>query len=124
MTWKQPEMLLLKDDPTSFPAGKIRLVNISERMILVQLGDPKARPTPKIFGVPAGKSTQKPLKVGKNQIRVGYLDANGQKQWIWSNQVRLLQNQRIQTFFYKAQGEDPRQPVLFHFTPEPLPRLP
>lgn len=124
MTWKQPELLLLKDDPSSFPAGKIRLVNVSQRNILVQIGNPNANPAPPIFGVRAGKETQKDLEVGVNQIRVGYIDRNGRQQWIWSNQVRLLRNQRLQTFFYQAQGENPRQEVLFHFVPEPLPRLP
>lgn len=124
MTWKQPKMLLLKDDATSFPAGKIRLANVSDRMILVQIGDPEAKPTPKIFGVPAGQAVQKPLKVGKNQIRVGYLTARRTKQWIWQNEVVLQANQRLQTFFYKAQGKDPRQRVLFRFVPEPLPKLP
>jgi hypothetical protein len=30
----------------------------------------------------------------------------------------------VQGFFYKAQGKDPRNPVLFHFVPEPLPKVP
>lgn len=125
MTWEQPKMLLLNDTASAFPAGTVRFANVSDRNVLVQIGNPNARPTPRIFGVKPGQSTSKPLKVGNNQIRVGYLAPGNRKVWIWTNQVRMLQNQRLQAFFYKTQGgAEARQPVKFHFTPELIPRLP
>lgn len=122
MNWNNPKMMLLKDDASSFPAGNIRFTNVSDIMVIIQIGDWNAKPTPKVYGIRPGKTSMKPLKVGKNQIRVGYAGPGGSQRWIWSNQVRLLENQRIQGFFYKAQSKDPRNPVLFHFVPEPLPR--
>jgi hypothetical protein len=65
----------------------------------------------------------KKLQVGQNQLRVGYLDARKQKKWLWSNKLLLPAKQRLQTFFYKAQGKEPRHPVLFHFMPEPVPKI-
>lgn len=121
MNWNQPKILVLKDDASSFPADHIRLANVSDRMVLVQLGDPDAKPTPKIFGIPAGKAVQKALEPGKNQIRVGYLTDRRRKQWIWEHEVTLQANERLQTFFYKARGKALRQNVLFRFVPEPVP---
>lgn len=124
MTWNNPKLFLLKDDPSSFPAGNIRFTNVSDTMVIVQIGDWNAPRPPSVYGIPPGQTSMKPLKVGTNQIRVGYAGPGGSKRWIWANQVRLLQNQRVQGFFYKAQGKDPRNPVLFHFVPEPLPKVP
>ena len=122
MNWDSPKLLLLKDDSSAFPAGQIRFTNVSDIMVIIQIGDWKARRPPKVFGIPPGKTSLKPLELGKNQIRVGYAGPGNSKKWIWSNQVSVLRNQRVQAFFYKAQGKDPRNPVLFHFIPEPVPR--
>jgi hypothetical protein len=122
MNWNSPKMMLLKDDISSFPAGKARFVNVSDVMAIVQIGDWSGATKPKISAIRPGTSFVRPLEVGDNQIRVGYLGANRQPVWIWSNQIPLLKNQRVQAFFYKAQGPRPRTPLLFHFAPEPLPR--
>lgn len=126
MNWANPKMLLLKDDKSSFPSGKIRFANTSDRMVIIQIGDWRASKPPQIFGIRPGTVSIKDLKVGNNQMRVGYTEAGGAKNWIWSNQIRILGNQRVQAFFYKAQnanGKPPSQKVLFHYLPEPAPRF-
>lgn len=122
--WNKPQILLLDDSPEAFPVGTARFVNVSEYLVLVQIGDPDDLPPPKIFGLPAGKAIQKPLRTGNKQIRVGYLKPNKERRWIWSNKVNLGENQRLQAFFYKAQGKNPRQRVKFHFTREEPPEMP
>jgi hypothetical protein len=122
MNWNNPKMKLLKDDSSSFPAGNIRFTNVSDVMVIIQIGDWNSRRPPSVYGIKPGQTSMKPLKVGKNPIRVGYAGPGNSRRWIWSNQIRLLEKQRVQGFFYKAQGENPRHPVLFHYLPEPLPR--
>lgn len=115
MNWQNPRLLLLDDGPITFPAGTVRFVNVSDRLVLVQIGETDAQSAPKIFGIPTGKAVQKPLKPGKNQIRVGYLTAGKRKQWIWQNEVSLDESERGQAFFYKADGEDARPSVIFRY---------
>lgn len=117
MLWDQPQMLMLKDDAATFPKGTIRFVNISDKVVIVQLGD-GARP----FGIAAGGTSIKPVTQGVNQIKVGYQTANGGQKQIWQNQIRVLANQRVQCFFYKARPEKGKDAVKFHYLPEPLPR--
>ena len=125
MSWNDPKMLLLKDDATSFPTGKIRFVNVSSETVVIMLGDPKKdRPKPTAFGLAPGKSVQKDLKVGKNMINVGYVLANGGRKSIWKNEINVLKSQRVQCFFYEAQDPEATDAVRFHFTPEPIPRIP
>ncbi|MEN8772871.1 MAG: hypothetical protein ABF379_03100 [Akkermansiaceae bacterium] len=116
MTWNNPKMLLLKDDPSSFKAGEIRFVNVSDKTVLVKLGKTA-------FGIAPGKTAIKPIKEGVNPILVGYLEGNTQKE-IWENQIKVLSKQRVQCFFYKAQDAKATGAVRFYFAPEPMPRIP
>lgn len=120
MLWDNPKMLLLSDDPSSFGAGQIRLVNVSDKVVIVQLGGDGNRP----FGIAAGGTSMKPLKPGVNLIKVGYQTEGGGQKEIWQNQLKILPNQRVQCFFYKAVPEPGKDAVKFHFTTEPLPRVP
>jgi hypothetical protein len=122
MNWNKLKMVLLNDSPTAFPTGVARFVNVSAHLMLLQIGDPRAQPSPKIFGVPVDRVIQKPIQFGNNQIRVGYLDKGNQKKWIWSGEVNVAENQRLQAFVYKA--ENTRHPVLFHFATEVPPEVP
>lgn len=120
MLWDKPKMLLLRDDADSFPIGNIRLVNVSDKVVIVQLGGERSRP----FGIAAGKSSIKQLQPGVNLIKVGYQTANGGQKQIWENQIRILPNQRVQCFFYKAVPQPGKDAVKFHYNTEPLPSLP
>ena len=116
MNWNNPKMLLLPDDPSSFKSGEIRFVNVSDKTVLVKLGK-------KAFGIAAGKTAKMPISEGKTPILVGYLEGQVQKE-IWQNEIKVLSNQRVQCFFYKAQNPRSTGAVRFHFAPEPMPKLP
>jgi len=122
--WKFPKTLFLKDDAESFPAGYCRFVNLSEELVIVQIGDRLKTPRPKVFGIRPGTTLLRPLKVGKNQLRVGYTDAEGATKWIWANLLTLEPGQRVQSFCYQTKDRKHRQKVLFHHAPESIPTLP
>lgn len=113
MNWKQPKLLLFNDTETAFPAGTIRVINVSNRNVLLQIGSEKAQ----IIGIRPGKSTRQPIKPGTPLIRLGYQDAKGNKQWPESNRKKVLSGQRVQAFAYKPLKAKPH-PVTFHIVPE------
>ena len=118
MTWEKPQMLMLRDDPGAFPVGQMRFVNVSDSVVIVQMAGIKA------FGLAPGKSAMKPVKIGSNPIKVGYKTADGGSKAIWKNNVKVRSGERVQCFFYKAQGKKPRELVKFTSMPESLPTLP
>jgi len=118
MSWDKPVMVMLPDDSSSFPAGKMRLVNTSDKVVIVQMAG--QRP----FGIAPGKISIKPVKVGDTPIKVGYQTADGGSKSIWQNVVKVGNGERVQCFFYKAQGKDPRNAVRFLSFPESLPKVP
>lgn len=118
MSWEKPKMLLLRDDGDAFPAGQMRFVNVSDKTVVIQMAGVKA------FGVAPGKSSLKPIKVGNTAIKVGYLTEGGGSKAIWQNNVKVMRGQRVQCFFYKAQGKNPREAVKFHTSPESVPSPP
>ena len=118
MTWEKPQMLLLRDDADAFPVGKMRFVNVSDKTVVIQMAGVAA------FGVAPGKTSLKSIKVGDTAIKVGYMTADGGSKAIWQNNVKVQRGQRVQCFFYKAQGKNPREAVKFHTSPESVPSLP
>lgn len=118
MTWDKPELLMLRDDRDAFPVGQMRFVNVSDSVVIVQMAGSKA------FGLAPGKTAMKPVKVGSTGIKVGYKTADGGSKAIWQNNVKVRSGERVQCFFYKAQGKKPREAVKFVAKPETLPALP
>jgi|TARA_B110000914_G_scaffold192108_1_gene178991 hypothetical protein len=118
MTWEKPKMLMLRDDADAFPVGRMRFVNVSDSVVIVQMAGTKA------FGLSPGKTALKPVKVGLTAIKVGYKTADGGSKAIWQNNVKVRRGERVQCFFYKAQGKKPREAVKFTTMPETLPSLP
>ncbi len=118
MSWDEPRLLMLGDDAKSFPVGQMRFVNVSDSTVVVQLDGVKP------FGIAPGKVSMKPLKVGSSAIKVGYVPEGGGSKAIWQNNIKLQSGQRMQCFFYKAQGKKPRDAVKFHFASESVPSLP
>jgi hypothetical protein len=117
MTWEDPQMKLLPDDAASFPAGQMRFVNVSDKTVVIMIaGSPP-------FGLAPGKVSMKPVKIGNNSIKVGYVPEGGGSKAIWENDVTVEQGQRVQCFFYKAQGKNPRDAVKFQSKPESAPAL-
>jgi hypothetical protein len=118
MSWDKPIMVMLSDDAGSFPAGQMRLVNTSDKVVIVQMDGKQP------FGIAPGKVSVKPVKVGDTPIKVGYQTADGGNKSIWQNVVKVGNGERVQCFFYKAQGKDPRNAVRFLSFPESLPKVP
>ncbi|MFT6863708.1 MAG: hypothetical protein ACJAVK_002269 [Akkermansiaceae bacterium] len=114
------ELVTIKAGADSFPVGRIRWVNVSNKVLMVQWGGAKARP----FKIASGKSVMKPIVVGETFLRVGYLDGNGRVKEIWCNKVTVRGNQRVQCFFYKADPENGKKAVKLYFIPEAIPKLP
>jgi len=118
MTWEQPRMVMLADDANAFPAGQMRFVNTSHLVVIVHIAGSKP------FGLAPGKVTTKSVKLGDNAIKVGYKTADGGSKAIWQNTVKVGKGDRVQCFFYKAQGKDPSQAVRFLSFPEAIPKPP
>ena len=115
MSWTSPKMMLLNDSADALPVGSIRFVNVSDLKAIVKVGA-------KSDVIQPGGTLVKPLKEGDNPILAGYYDKDGAVFMIFQNSVKLLQNQRVQAFFFKGQGDKPRTDVKFISFPEPLPR--
>ncbi len=118
MTWEDAKIKMLPDDAKAFPPGNMRFVNVSDCTVVVQMAGVKP------FGIKPGKTSLKPLKDGSTPIKVGYVPEGGGSKAIWQNNVKLLKGQRVQCFFYKAQGKNPRDAVKFHYVAENVPKPP
>ena len=120
MSWDNPQFLLLRDDAASFPAAKVRFVNTSEKMVLFRIGK-SAKPT--TYGVAPGGASVKQLKVGANQIWIGYKDAKGKiTDYPFKMDIVIKNNERAQFFFYKPQAKNPRKPFLIFKKVEQVPK--
>ncbi len=130
MSWNNPKLLLLEDDQTSFKPGEIRFVNISEKPLEIRLGAVPTDPTERIkfefLSVGPGEFKVISIKEGLNRIGVSYLErgSEGGRRLVWDNQFRVLSNQRVNCFFYKAQDAKATGPVRYRYAPEPMPKLP
>lgn len=122
MLWNKPKMLLLDDDGKSFPAGQMRFVNVSEKVIYVRIGGRRGQ----VFGLAPGKPTIRDLKVGVNLIKVisNNPQSNEPEELVWESQFTINANQRVQSFFYKALPRKGAKPVKFQYSVETVPKLP
>lgn len=115
--WNDPKLLLLDDSAEAFPKRTIRVTNVSEQSALVQIGSPKGR----IFGIRPGKAHQKPVEGGASQVRLGYLALDKRIVWIWSGQMEMAEDQRLQIFLYHSM--DSANPVKMHYQVDTLPAV-
>lgn len=112
MTWFKPKLMVLPEDLSSFPLGKARFVNTSPYEVAVKLGTAQA------FAVPPGKTVYKTLKVGETMASIAVKNAAGAYKKILNNNISMRPKQRVQAFFYKAQGKNPKAPIKFFIKPE------
>ena len=112
MTWLKPKLMVLPEDLSSFPLGKIRFVNTSPFEVAVKFGEERA------FPVKPGKAIYKTLKVGETQAVIAVKNSAGAYKRMLTNNITMGRKQRIQAFFYKAQGKSPKSPVKIHIKPE------
>ena len=107
--WFNPKMMMVPHDLSIFPLGSIRFVNVSHCSALVRFGNEKADV------IAPGKVLLKKLKQGNHPVLVGYLvpGKNNVREVIFQNELMMKPKQRIQAFFYQAQGKNPRKAVKF-----------
>lgn len=103
--WSRPRSMLLPEAATTFPAGSLRLVNLTATTIAVVLGAERTALTP-------GQVVVKPLATGSDvPLQLAYSDAAGNVRRFHSTTVMLNEGERGQIFIHRADGERPRQPV-------------
>lgn len=88
--------------------------------------DPTERPQVETFAVEPGKVVIKHIKEGLNRIMFNYVEQGSEagKRLFWDNQFRVLSNQRVNCFFYKAWDAKATGPVRYRCAHEPMPKLP
>lgn len=91
---EKPKVLVVDDSAESFSAGKIRLVNTTDQIVWVRLGE--KRP----FALPPGKSGQAVVEDGKGSLTVGYLGEDGTAKMIWKNMIVIKKGERMQGFVF------------------------
>ena len=119
--WDKPRWLLLSDGP-EFGAGKLRLSNLSPVEVRFIIGEEKIALTP-------GKVHLLPLPVGRDvPVQIAWIDASGNAQRIYSSALVQNEGERGELMVYRADGEQPRQPLkvlpLREKAPEPPPAAP
>jgi hypothetical protein len=103
--WDRPRALLLPENPEVFPAGSLRLVNLTAAPMAVILGSERLPLSP-------GQVLVKPLQVGEDvSVQLAYNDAAGSVRRFYSSSVLLNEGERAQLLIHRADGEKPRQPV-------------
>ena len=112
MTWLKPKIKVLRDDLTVFPLGTMRFVNLAHLKVLTKIGD--AEP----LLVEPGATVVHPIPQGGVTVQVTAVVGDGEYQRIFNNDVVMRENQRVQSFIFKAQSPPPANPVKFHFRPE------
>ena len=113
MTWFEPKIKVVADDLASFPLGTVRFVNVSQHTAVVNIEGSKTSQAVKPGGVLIKK-----LNAGNNAMLIGYRVGKNQPVAIYRNNFTLKPKQRIQAFFYKAQGENPRKAVNLFYRAE------
>jgi hypothetical protein len=115
--WDKPRWLLQSDGP-EFNAGKLRLSNLSPVEIRFIIGEEKIALTP-------GKVHLIALPVGRDvPVQIAWIDASGNANRIYSSAIVQNQGERGELMVYRADGEQPRQPLkvlpLREKAPEPI----
>ncbi len=118
MNWTNTKMLMLADDLEALPLGHIRFVNVSDMSVIVKIDKQQA------FAIAPGKSKNLALPQSSTPVLLGYKSKDGRIVRIFENNMRIGTRQRIQGFFYKAQGKRVDQAVKFVSIPEAYPRPP
>lgn len=119
--WDKPRWLILSDGP-DFAAGKLRLSNLSPVEIRFIIGEEKIALTPgkvHLIAVPIGRDVP---------VQIAWVDASGNAQRIYSSAIVQNEGERGELMVYRADGEEPRQPLkvlpLRERAPAPPPAAP
>jgi hypothetical protein len=115
--WSKARSMTLADDVTSFPAGNLRLVNVSPWPAIVKFKGKSYKVAPyKTARLRGGVLQQIPVKV---QVQ----DNNGKLVTIFNTAVSQQATERTNLIIYRADGRAPRRPAKVRLLREPA-RLP
>lgn len=117
-TWEDPTAMVLRSNPTSFPAGSIRLVNLDSRPVRVQIGNASFDVAP----TRATLATSDKLPAGKLlPIRAANPGKDGPL-WIMRTGIRHDTSGRTNVIFYPSRKKDEAAKVVWYaqFDPESL----
>lgn len=107
-TWDSVRSIVLPDDATSFPAGRVRFVNASPLLVNVSFQGKNIamKPGQVIFRQSAegGAITDEPLQVA---VR----DAKGRTKRIFDSAISQSRGERTNVIIHWADGENPRRPA-------------
>lgn len=117
-TWSTPAILLLPDDPISFPAGRVLFLNLAAVELPVQLGNEKFSLLP---GRPISRDTG---AVRGLAFKAAHLAAGGRPVFFFRGEILLNPGERALALLYAADGVQPRQPLKLLFLKERAPALP
>jgi len=116
--WDKPHCLILPDGP-EFAAGMLRLTNLSPVEVRFIIGEEK-------FALPPGKVHGFPIPLGRDvPLQIAWVDPSGTTKPIYSSAIVQNEGERGELIVYRADGEQPRQPLkvlpLRERAPEPPP---
>jgi len=117
--WDKARWLLLPDGP-EFGAGMLRLTNLSPVEVRFNIGEEKIALAP-------AKTHTLQVPIGKDvPVRIVWIDAAGNGQRVYSSALVQNEGERGELIIYRADGEQPRQPLkvlpLRERAPEPPPK--
>lgn len=117
-TWDAARALTLPDDATTFPAGSLRILNISRTPANVVIGEEKLILLP-------GKSVLRQIPTGSPlPFEIHLAATNGPLKRLYAADIQQNAGERGMALIYEADGENPRRPVKVSVQREPAPPLP
>jgi hypothetical protein len=117
-SWEKARSLVLSDDPVSFPAGSVRVVNISPATVRIVIGNEK-------LILNAGKSFLRVLPKRVEQLfQILLPTASGSLLRLHSGVITQNPGERSFVIVYRADGESSRRPLKVKVQREPVPPLP
>jgi hypothetical protein len=103
-TWQAARSLAVADDPTTFPAGSVRLINLLPTTSRFAFAD-------RTLDVKAGSALILPVPQSTTPVQISVLDAEQQWRVIYQSAISQNPGERGNVILYKADGVSPRSPV-------------
>lgn len=116
--WDKPRALLLPDGQ-EFKAGTLRLTNLAPVEVRFIIGEEK-------LALPPGRIHGLAIPIGRDvPVQIAWVDPSGNAKPIYSSAIVQNEGERGELIVYRADGEQPRQPLkvlpLRERAPEPPP---
>lgn len=118
-SWDKAQSMTLPDDVKAFPAGSVRIVNVSPWPVGIDFDGQAGQ-------LPPGKVLLKPARRGvlKNApLKVAFKGKDGRWMPVFHQSLNQAGGERTNVVIYRADGEKPRRPVKVRVIAEPA-RLP